>query len=191
MNQAPFLYYQPEPQNDNRQHGMFTSHPSTMDESIRMPQEQMGMGSGHPPMYALGMAPNGPAIHQPKAMAPLHSIITPAASPSPWDGRRAFFYNPEAQHLSLNTGCSTPDVMVYPSTPPLSVSGSTCRSSPSTAGILPTPITGAFMTIENLEGVKAGCEGEVVNEILGGGDYAGSYSPPLTPGTSQSGSCEG
>lgn len=33
-----------------------------------------------------------------------------------------------------------------------------------------------------MEGVKKGCEGEVKSEILAGGDWTRSCSPPLTPG---------
>ena len=184
--QSPFFYYKPEPQNDSRQHGMFTSHPNMTVDSVHMQHLQQSVYSQapsvpgqHPPMYPSSMSSASPAIYQPKAIAPSHSIITPAASPGPHDQKSAFLYNP---HLSLNTGCSTPDAMGYPSTPPLSVSGSTGASTPATSCFQPTPITPGFVAIENIEGVKAGCEGEVANEILAGGDYARSCSPPLTPG---------
>ncbi|KAL8869591.1 MAG: hypothetical protein Q9174_004162 [Haloplaca sp. 1 TL-2023] len=69
----------------------------------------------------------------------------------------------------------------YPSTPPLSVSASTANSPPSTCGILPTPINDGCLTLDNLEGVKEGCVGEVQTEILAGGDWPRCGSPPLTP----------
>ncbi|KAL8968203.1 MAG: hypothetical protein Q9183_002573 [Haloplaca sp. 2 TL-2023] len=69
----------------------------------------------------------------------------------------------------------------YPSTPPLSVSASTANSPPSTCGVLPTPVNGGCLTLDNLEGVKEGCVGEVQTEILAGGDWPRCGSPPLTP----------
>ena len=39
------------------------------------------------------------------------------------------------------------------------------------------------MGLDNIEGVKEGCEGDVQSEILAGGDWTKCCSPPLTPGT--------
>ena len=39
------------------------------------------------------------------------------------------------------------------------------------------------MGLDNIEGVKEGCEGDVQSEILAGGDWTRCCSPPLTPGT--------
>ena len=104
-------------------------------------------------------------------------------SPRPLQQKPAFLYQFDGQQLSIDTECNTPDVYVYPSTPPLSVSGSSASSPPSTCGMLPTPVTGAYMGLDNIEGVKEGCEGDVQSEILAGGDWTRSCSPPLTPGT--------
>lgn len=95
--------------------------------------------------------------------------------------RPSFLGHEEGQHLSVDTECGTPDVYVYPSTPPLSVSGSSISSPPSTCSVLPTPVSGQLFTLENIEGVKEGCEGDVKSEILAGGDWTRSCSPPLTP----------
>ena len=103
-------------------------------------------------------------------------------SPRPLQQKPAFMFQSEGQRLSLNTECSTPDVYIYPSTPPLSVSGSATSSPPSTCGILHTPLAGPFFALENMEGVKEGCEEEVQSEILAGGDWTRCFSPPLTPG---------
>ncbi|KAL8912434.1 MAG: hypothetical protein Q9171_002527 [Xanthocarpia ochracea] len=111
----------------------------------------------------------------------LQPFNTPVASPRPLHQRPPFLYNNDGLPLSLNTECSTPDLYVYPSTPPLSVSASTVNSPPSTCGILPTPVTGGWPPMENLQGVKEGCEGEVQTEILAGGDWTRCGSPPLTP----------
>ena len=48
--------------------------------------------------------------------------------------------------------------------------------------MLPTPVSGALFALENIEGVKEGCEGDVKSEILAGEDWTRSCSPPLTPG---------
>ena len=190
MGSSSFFYYKPEPQNNSRQHGVFTPHPSTMLDNVHPQHPQRPVHSREPLIpcqpptsYPLSLGPTTQPIYQPKAIAPVHAILTPAASPGLQDQKPAFLFSPQTQHLSLNTGCSTPDVMLYPSTPPLSISGSTGGSPPSTCGLLPTPITGSFMATENITGVKVGCEGEVANEILAGGEYARSCSPPLTPGT--------
>lgn len=180
LSQSPFFYYKPEPQNDCRQHGMFTSYPNVTAEGMHVQHlERPVHALQQAAVYPSSTPSAAPAIYQPKAIAPVHAILTPAASPGPRDQKPAFLYN---RHLSLNTGCSTPDVMCYPSTPPLSVSGDTSANTPSSCGFQPTPLSGSFLAIENIEGVKAGCEGDVVNEILAGGDYARSCSPPLTPG---------
>ena len=49
-------------------------------------------------------------------------------------------------------------------------------------GLLPTPSNSVFFGLENMEGVKEGCEGEVQSEILAGGDWTRCGSPPMTPG---------
>ena len=47
-----------------------------------------------------------------------------------------------------------------------------------------TPMSSTFFGVENIVGVKEGCEGDVQSEILAGRDWARCGSPPLTPGTS-------
>lgn len=69
----------------------------------------------------------------------------------------------------------------FPSTPPLSAAGSSVSSPPSSNGTLHTPID-SFFTLEKVEGVKEGCEGEVHTEILANVDWQRSASPAMTPG---------
>lgn len=69
----------------------------------------------------------------------------------------------------------------FPSTPPLSSSGSAGSSPPSTCGLLPTPINSSFLSLDGVEGVKEGCEEDVNSEILAA-EWAQSGSPPMTPG---------
>ena len=185
MGQPAFFYYNPETNTDHRQQDLFTKQPSTFAGGSQIQsfheaaysQEAM-MQAQHQPMYSRPSS-SGPQCFVPSQ--PTH-LTTQLASPRPLHQKPAFLYQPEGQRLSLNTECHTPDVFVYPSTPPLSVSGSATSSPPSTCGLLRTPVTAPFLTLENIEGVKEGCEGEVQSEILAGGDWTRCCSPPLTPG---------
>lgn len=183
LGQSPFFYYNPEP-------GHFSQRPSADCEGYPMqhfPQHMYHadmMALGHPQMmYGRQASSASPVYLPPKTAMALQSFNTPVASPRPLHQRPAFLHNNDGLSLSLNTECSTPDLFVYPSTPPLSVSASTVNSPPSTCGILPTPVSAGRLPIDNLEGVKEGCEGEVQTEILAGGDWTRCGSPPLTPGT--------
>ncbi|KAI5292603.1 hypothetical protein KEM55_007680, partial [Ascosphaera atra] len=75
----------------------------------------------------------------------------------------------------------------FPSTPTLSMtSGSAMSSPPASASILHTPVHGdAFFSsgvTEPMEGVKEGCQNEVLTEVLSSGfDWQRSRSPPLSP----------
>jgi len=87
------------------------------------------------------------------------------------------------QHTSrliLESDGPNTDMYYYPSTPPLSATGSVI-SSPSSCDVLPTPMDGSFLGVEGFEGVKEGCEGDVRSENLAGGDWALCGSPPMTP----------
>jgi hypothetical protein len=64
----------------------------------------------------------------------------------------------------------------------LSSSGSTISSPPSSCGMLQTPVNGSFFPLEKVEGVKEGCESEVLAESLAYPDWSRAESPPLTPG---------
>ena len=183
LGQAPFFYYNPEP-------GHFSPHPSADCEGSQMqhfPQQMYQadmMTLSYPQMmYGRHSSSASPVFLPPKTAMALQPFNTPVASPRPLHQRPPFLYNNDGLPLSLNTECSTPDLYVYPSTPPLSVSASTVNSPPSICDILPTPVTGGWPPMENLQGVKEGCEGDVQTEILAGGDWTRCGSPPLTPGT--------
>jgi len=186
MGQSSFFYYNPEPQADHRQHGHFSPHPNAVQHGMQLHSYQQQsyyhevMQQGQQPMMYPHLPSSGPPTytHQKSMMA--------MASPRPLQQKPAFLYQFEGQQLSVDTGCSTPDVYVYPSTPPLSSSGSATSSPPSTCGVLPTPVTGSYMGLDNMKGVKEGCEGDVQSEILAGGDWTRCCSPPLTPGMSSS-----
>ncbi|KAL9030178.1 MAG: hypothetical protein Q9196_001671 [Gyalolechia fulgens] len=139
------------------------------------------MVHGYPQMGYAPPSSGSPVYLLPKTALALQSYNTPVASPRPMHQRPNFLYHNECSPLSLNTECGTPDLYVSPSTPPLSVSASTVNSPPSTCGILSTPVYGSGLSLECLQGVKEGCEGEVQTEILAGGDWTRCCSPPLTP----------
>lgn len=189
LGQSPFFYYNPEP--GHREHGQFSPHPGPAHDGVQLRQLQQQMYQqemmlrGQSQMMYNGPSASSSQFYLPsKPSLPTQPVITPVASPRPLQQKPAFLYQHDGLPLSLDTECGTPDVYVYPSTPPLSVSGSAISSPPSTCGILPTPTSGAFFTPENIEGVKEGCESDVQSEILAGGNWTRSCSPPLTPGTS-------
>lgn len=183
MGQSPFFYYNPEPNADHRQHGHFSPHPNTVQDGVPMHHYQQQsyyhdtmVQQGQPPMMYPFLPSSGPQM-----LMPQKSMIA-MASPRPLQQKPAFLYQYEGQQLSLDTDCSTPDLYVYPSTPPLSSAGSTSTSPPSTCGVLPTPLNESCMGLDNIKVVKEGCEGDVQSEILAGGDWTRCCSPPLTPG---------
>lgn len=180
MGEAAFFYYNPEPNTDHRQHGHFSQQPSAGHFDASTPKYHYQ--PYNPPMMAYGhqqmMYPQIPIPHPPILQKPV------LVSPRPMQHKSGFLASSEIQNLSLDTECNTPDLCVYPSTPPLSVTSSASSTSPSNCGALPTPVTTSYVLNSNIEGVKEGCEGDVKNEILAGGDFARSGSPLLTPGTS-------
>lgn len=181
MGQSSFFYYNPEPSAEHRQLGHFSPRPNTVQEHHYQQQiyyqDMMMQGQQQHMMYPQ-LPSSGPHMYTPQ-----HKSMLALASPRPVQQRPAFLCQYEGQQLSLDTECSTPDVYVYPSTPPLSFSGSAASSPPSTCGVLPTPVTRTYMGLDNIEGVKEGCEGDVQSEILAGGDWT-CRSPTLTPGKS-------
>lgn len=176
MGQSSFFYYNPESATDQRQHGHFSPHPKSMQDRVQMQQYQQQWIHQHmmynqPPMM-YHQVPSSTTMPQKGVMA----------TPRPMQQRPTFLYQQDGQALALDTDCNAPDLHVYPSTPTLSVSGSTVSSPPSTCGILPTPITSSYMGLELMEGVKEGCHGDVNTEILAGEEFTRCDSPPLRPG---------
>lgn len=185
MGQSPFFYYNPDPHPEHRQHGHFTPHPH------QGPQQFHGRSPFYPEMMKPVPSQTFPyvqsqhALPTPPAMAyPQQSYMpmmpTPVASPQPiYHAQRSALLQQHQQHQSpmlkpIDTSCG-------PATPPLSHSGSTASSPPSSTSFLPTPVNGSFG--DSLIGVKQGCEGDVFSEILAASDMSRSQSPPLTPGT--------
>lgn len=102
-------------------------------------------------------------------------IITPVASPRPMYQKPAILVHHESHGLSLDTTFS--EHRMPPSTPPLSCSGSTAGSPPSTCDFIPTPVNG-FVGPFSLDGVKPPRDEEIFGDIAA--DWSRSGSPRLT-----------
>ena len=190
MGQTPFFYYNPD-LSDQRQHGHFSPDPNTiaLSNQIRRFQPQMythemTMQSQFVPLQPRPAPLGSQSFTHPQMPFPLQPFSTPMVSPRPVYQKPTYILPSEGQSLSLDTECANSDFYVYPATPPLSVSGSSLSSPPMSSSLLPTPGNNVFLPLENLEGVKEGCEGEVHSEILAGADWTRCGSPPLTPGMS-------
>ncbi|EEQ91326.2 zinc finger protein MSN2/4 [Blastomyces dermatitidis ER-3] len=204
---SPFYYYNPDPDTHNGQHGHFSPHPSEMQQQQhpngQMPiypnqaiqQQQQPLHPQQTMQEKPAGYPHGHLPAQTHAMSLLNGTMhmtPPTASPQP----------PQPLHLKpsivlhqdlpslipLDTSCGnsndnngTTDLYGFPSTPPLSSSGSTVSSPPSSCGMLHTPVNGSFFQLETIEGVKEGCQSDVQTEILANLDWARSSSPPMTP----------
>jgi hypothetical protein len=178
--QAAFYYYNPDPEGQSRQHGHFTPSPAEFQQ-----YNTQAVHYQQQPHYA--PQPHGMHMSQPmlQPKAPYHTsfAMTPVASPQPIASKPTIVVQQDSPGLlPLDTNCATSDAYFFPSTPPLSSSGSAISSPPSSCGILPTPVNGVFFSQESFEGVKEGCEGDVHAELLANVDWAQSGSPPMTPG---------
>ncbi|OBT96106.1 hypothetical protein VE01_06873 [Pseudogymnoascus verrucosus] len=174
MGQSPFFYYNPDPKPDNRQHGHFSPHPN-----IQVQTYQHVLPST--PTYS---RPTSSCSQPPMPMqvfnAAMQASMTPMASPRPMYQKPAILIQDHNSRLYDSESVDA-DAYYFPSTPPLSSPGSSVDS-PSSYDILPTPLEHtSFFGIENFEGVKEGCQGEVQSENLAGLDWARCGSPPMTP----------
>lgn len=172
----PFYYYQPD-HSDQRQHGHFTPHAQQSQYMSPLPMQSEIMKPLHSSMQFQMQqpSPQSPAFPPHLRQAYPQLMPTPLASPQPLHRRSAVLIDSNVASLHpLDTDCG-------PATPALSTSGTSDGSPPSTCGFLPTPVNGPCPSPESLVGVKQGCEGEVLSEILAGGDFQRCQSPPLTP----------
>ncbi|KAJ5090850.1 C2H2 finger domain transcription factor sebA [Penicillium argentinense] len=163
------------------QQGHYTSQPS--DVYYGQMQYQQGPQRGsEQPMYQQPIM----NMHQ---MATTNAFrgatinMTPIASPQPSQMKPAIIVQQGSPALMpLDTRFIGTDLYGFPTTPPLSSSGSSISSPPSANGTLHTPINDTFFSFEKVEGVKEGCETDVHTEILANPDWSRSDSPPMTPG---------
>jgi len=181
--QSPFFYYNPDPKPDNRQHGHFSQQPNT----IQMPlysvhQQQYVQPLPSTPVYSRpNSACSQPPMHPHIYNNGYHMNMTPVVSPRPLYQKPTILIQEQAPRLMIESNAQECDMYYYPTTPPLSASGSSI-SSPSSCEIMHTPVNQIFYGAEGFEGVKEGCEGEVQSENLAGHDWARCGSPPMTPG---------
>jgi hypothetical protein len=172
--QPAYYFYNPEVDAHQRPHGPFVSPPAEMPSFHApmpvYPPQQQPIFTAHPPLA-------------PKSAFHPHMNMTPIASPRPTHLRPTIIVQHDSPALMpLDTRFVHADFYGFPSTPPLSSSGSTISSPPSSCGMLQTPVNGSFFPLEKVEGVKEGCESEVLAESLAYPDWSRAESPPLTPG---------
>jgi hypothetical protein len=169
MAPAAFFYYSPDPNAEHRQHGHF------IPQQPHPQQHQMPMYPVVPvlPSTPIYSRPNS-ACSQPmpvhKPFTSLPSNITPVASPQPLAHRPTIVLETETQY------CET-DGIYYPSTPPLSTSGSVI-SSPGSCDVLATPLNPMFSGLDGFEGTKTEDSQVEKFPVL---DWSSCTSPPLTP----------
>ncbi|RFU24226.1 hypothetical protein B7463_g12113, partial [Scytalidium lignicola] len=177
MGQSPFFYYNPDPNSDNRQHGHFSQHPNMQ---VPMFHQHVPTMPSTPIYSRPNSASSQPHIPQKVFSSVFPPSMTPMASPRPMYQKPTILIQEHAPRLTLESDLSEADMYYYPSTPPLSASGSV--GSPSGCEAIQTPINNTmFYAIKGFEGVKEGCEGEVHSEYLGCGEWPRPGSPPMTP----------
>ena len=199
---VPFFYYNPDPNASHGQHGYFSTHPSEAQvvnhhapvyphhqcaqqhQHQHQQQQQQQPQTQQPlPQHAFEHANDAVRAVSRFTPSPM-ATFSPTASPQPLHIKPSILLQQESHFLTVDTSCMGTDAHSFPATPPLSTSGSTISSPPSSCGVLHTPVNGGYFRLESIEGVKEGCEGDVVSELLANCDWARSNSPPLTPGKS-------
>ncbi|KAK3335517.1 hypothetical protein B0T19DRAFT_10570 [Cercophora scortea] len=184
-----FFYYSHDPSSENRQQGHFTSHPGFQ-------HHQMGMFPVVPtlpstPIYSRPSSSSSqPQQHQFQfqlqhqhhqqqqqqhpiiytGMPNLHSTMLRMTSPQPMHQKPT---------IMLETDLNESNGLYYPSTPPLSSSGSSI-SSPGSCDMLQTPCNPMFSGLDHLDR-KEGCDVKVESFAHSPLDWSSCASPPMTP----------
>jgi hypothetical protein len=182
MGPAPFFYYTPEPNSENRQHGHFSQHPAFQQQQ----QQQMQMYPVVPtlpstPIYSRPSSSCSQPPMQAKMFNVVPSNMTPMASPQMAVRKPAMLIQNHSSKLMLETDMYNNDNFYYPATPPLSSSGSNIGS-PDSSDILATPMNPMFSGLEGSQKTKPDLE--AVPESLENLDWSNCGSPPMTPGKS-------
>lgn len=171
--QSPYYLYSPDVESQQRQ----SQFSAAYHHSVPIyPHHQ-----SHPqPIYTAQPQVNMRPQFDPKTLHIPVNNMTPIASPQPTHLKPTIIVQQDSPVLlPLDTRFGSTDLYGLPSTPPLSSSGSTISSPPSSCGYLPTPVYGSFF--EKVEGVKEGCETEVHSELLANAAWTRTASPPMTP----------
>ncbi|KAI0136621.1 hypothetical protein BJ170DRAFT_20750 [Xylariales sp. AK1849] len=171
MGPAPFFYYNPEPNTENRQHGHFSQHPAL---------QQMQMYPVVPtlPSTPVYSRPSSSCSQPPvptKVFNVVPSNLTPMASPQLTSRKPTIFIQDHSTKLMLETDIYESDSIYYPATPALSTSGSNVGS-PGSCDILATPLNPMFSGLDGYENTKPDVEA-----IPEGLDWSNCGSPPMTP----------
>lgn len=182
QNQPSFAYY-PESTSQPRQQGHYPNPPSDVPYygQMQQQQQQQARGSEQQPIYSAQPVMNMHQMATTNAFRGATMSMTPIASPQPSQMKPTVMVQ-QGSLMPLDTRFISSDLYGFPSTPPLSSSGSTVSSPPSANGTLNTPVNDGFFNFEKVEGVKEGCETDVHTEILANPEWARSDSPPMTPG---------
>ncbi|KAK2628257.1 hypothetical protein QTJ16_002903 [Diplocarpon rosae] len=183
MGQSPFFYYTPDPKPDNRQHGHFSQQPNNIHVNMQVPVYYSHMQPM--PSTPLYSRPNSsgsqpqmpPQIYNNGYPVNLAQTASPRALYHPQ--KPTIMVQEHTPRMILASDVHENDMYYYPATPPLSTSGSV-TGSPSSCDVLPTPMNTVFPGLEGLEGVKAGCQGDVQAENLAG-EWSRGGTPPMTP----------
>ncbi|KAJ5175099.1 C2H2 finger domain transcription factor sebA [Penicillium canariense] len=175
QSQPSFAYYP----DSTSQQGHYTSQPQDVPYYGQMQYAQHG---AEQPIYSTQPVMNMHQMATTNAFRGAAMSMTPIASPQPSQMKPAIFVQQGSPALMpLDTRFINADLYAFPTTPPLSSSGSSISSPPSANGTLHTPINDGFFTFEKVEGVKEGCETDVHTEILANPDWSRADSPPMTP----------
>jgi len=168
-----FLFYTRDPNPQSRQQGHFVPHPHPHHPAAL--QHHMTVFPVVPtltssPMYSRPNSSNSQVqVPHPKVLASMPLTLPTLASPQP------IAHKPT---MVLDTDVSDADGMYYPSTPPLSSSGSVI-SSPGSYDMLQTPSNPMFSGLDG----KETCEFDGVPENFLTLDWSSCPSPTMTPGT--------
>ncbi|KAJ5480691.1 C2H2 finger domain transcription factor sebA [Penicillium diatomitis] len=178
QNQSTFGYFA----DSTSQQGHYGSQPQDMSYFGQM--QYSGQQCTEPqPIYSTQPVMN---MHQ---MATTNAFrgaaglsLSPIASPQPSQIKPAIFVQQGSPALMpIDTRFINGEMYTFPSTPPLSTSGSSVSSPPSANGSLNTPVHESFFCFDKVEGVKEGCETDVHTELLASSDWSRCDSPPMTP----------
>lgn len=129
-------------------------------------QQKLGMYQGMAPASPVYSRPGSSCSQPPTLFSNGPAVMTPTGSPPSMNYKPAIM-------LETEFG----DNPYFPSTPPLSTSGSTVGS-PKSCDMLQTPLNPMFSGLDGFAGIKSGFE-SIESSIL---DWASCGSPPMTPG---------